>query len=454
MRQSLIRSLLVLAGLGLASLAAQGADAPQPLVPTPGSAPAPIVTAPGVAPAPVVTAPAPAATMAPAGVQTPGSAAAAPALAPIALPLAPSCLPEIAKAEKRYRIPDGLLVSIALAESGRRDPDTGILTPWPWTIDIHGQGQYFNSIDEAAAAAGAMLARGDGLVDVGCMQVDLFHHPHAFQTLLAAFDPETNVDYAAKYLIELKGQTGSWAGAVAAYNTGNPRTGGEYVARVLYYWKDLGTTEANARTVTEKPSLRGFVIDASPAPLEVAAGFVETKDYQSAVAIYRAILAGTPDDQTALLGLAQSMRASGHSDEARQQLEHLLAENPGNRAGLSTLLAIIDDMPPPQRMTALLSARQVVPTSAQIPARLAMLEEGRGNLKEALVQMGTAVRLAPGDPIVLLDYALLLDRGGYRAASIDAYARFLEIYQPSSIALTVPLDQIRQRLSYLRTLAR
>ena len=390
--------------------------------------------------------------------QVPGIAAAAPgtpaapvATAPAPAPVTPSCLPEIAKAEKRYAIPEGLLVAVALAESGRRDPDTGILAPWPWTIDAHGQGAYFDSIDEAASAAGAMLAQNDALVDVGCMQVDLYHHPHAFQTLLAAFDPETNVDYAAQYLVALKQQAGSWGGAVSAYHTGDAHTGGEYVAHVLYYWKDLGTTAATAQTSADRPGLRGFVIDASPAPLEVAANFIERKDYSSATVIYRAILESTPDDQMALFGLAQTMRAGGHADEARQQLERLLTENPGNRAALVTLLAIIDDLPPPQRMTALLSARQVVPASAQIPARLAMLEENRGNRGQAVAEMATAIRLDPSDPILLLDYALMLDRGGYRPQAAAAYEQFLESYQPGSVALTVSLDQIRKRLSYLRS---
>jgi tetratricopeptide (TPR) repeat protein len=374
----------------------------------------------------------------------PAASAATPA------PIAPSCLPEIAKAEKRYGIPEGLLVSISLVESGRSDPDTGIVSPWPWTIDSHGEGQYFDSIDTAAAAAGKLLAGNDALVDVGCMQVDLYHHPHAFQTLLAAFDPETNVDYAARYLVQLKGQSGSWASAIGAYHTGNPETGGEYVARVLYYWKNLGTTATTARVIAEKPGLRGFVIDARPAPLEIAAGFVESKDYPSAAAIYRAILAGAPDDQMAMLGLAQTMQATGHDGEAREQLERLLTENPGNHAGLAALLAILDGLPPPQRLTALLSARQVVPNSGQIPARVAILEQERGNTKEALAQMGAAVRLEPGDPILRLDYALMLDKGGYRDASIAAYTQFLEHYRPGSVALTVSLDQIKQRLFYLR----
>src|SRR5262249_32914128 len=163
MRKSL-SLLLALSFAAAAPVFAQSANQPQrltPMAPTPAPKPTFAPAAPAPAPAP---APTPAPTPAPA----PAAAApqpAAPTTTPPA-PDAPSCLPEIAKAEKRYHIPDGLLVSIALVESGRRDPDTGILEPWPWTIDAHGQGQYFDSEDAAANAAAALLARNDSLVDV------------------------------------------------------------------------------------------------------------------------------------------------------------------------------------------------------------------------------------------------------------------------------------------------
>ena len=285
------------------------------------------------------------------------------------------------------------------------------------------------------------------------MQVDLYHHPHAFRTLLAAFDPETNVDYAARFLIDLKDKNGDWMTAVAAYNAGDPSLGADYVARVLYYWKDLGISAAAAQMPPNDGQRRGFMIDTHVAPLEIAHGFIQHKDYAAALTIYRAALRDVPDDQTAMLGLAEALRAMGRNDEARQELERLLTDNPDSRPGLQLLLVILDEMAPPQRLSALLSARQVIPNSAQIPARIAVVEQGRGNLKDAVAQMGMAARLAPGDPIVLLDYALLLDRSGYVAAAVDAYARFLQVYRPGTIALTVSLDQIRQRLQYLRSVA-
>ena len=167
---------------------------------------------------------------------------------------ATSCLTEVAKAEKRYELPPGILVAISLVESGRRDPISGIIAPWPFTINARGTGRFFETQDEAVRETGKYLNEGYGYVDVGCMQIDLYHHPEAFRTLTAAFDPETNIDYAARYLRRLYAVHRSWTTAVAAYNAGDPRNGTEYLARVLYYWRDLKTTAERSFT---PPKIRG-----------------------------------------------------------------------------------------------------------------------------------------------------------------------------------------------------
>jgi soluble lytic murein transglycosylase-like protein len=51
-------------------------------------------------------------------------------------------------------------------------------------------------------------------IDVGCMQVNLGYHGKAFADLEAAFDPATNVAYAARFLSELFSKRRSWALAV------------------------------------------------------------------------------------------------------------------------------------------------------------------------------------------------------------------------------------------------
>jgi tetratricopeptide (TPR) repeat protein len=40
-------------------------------------------------------------------------------------------------------------------------------------------------------------------IDVGIMQINLRHHPHAFRNLEEAFDPQLNIAYGAKFLKQL-----------------------------------------------------------------------------------------------------------------------------------------------------------------------------------------------------------------------------------------------------------
>lgn len=361
----------------------------------------------------------------------------------------PSCLVEIAKAEQRHALPPGLLVSIALVESGRHDALTGLTTPWPWTINAQGAGHFYDSAEDALQNAGRLLAADVAFVDVGCMQIDLYHHPHAFRTLAAAFDPETNVDYAARHLVALHRRLGSWPAAAAAYHAGDPAQGSDYVARVLYYWKALHTTVDAAQPVPNNPRRRGFVIDTAPHPMEIAGAFFVKKDYAAALAIYRTALLVRPDDQTALLGVAECLRQNGHDENARLYFERTLIVDPHNAVALDGLLRLINDGPPEKRLLRLLSARQVAPDAAAIHADLAMIDAADGNLGDALSAMATAVRLAPDDALLALNYALLLDRGDNPAA-VRAYGAFLRLYRPGDVALTMPLQAIRDRYAYLQ----
>ncbi|MBY0333452.1 MAG: transglycosylase SLT domain-containing protein, partial [Acetobacteraceae bacterium] len=148
------------------------------------------------------------------------------------------CLPAVAAAERAENIPAGLLRSIALVESGRVDPVSGRAVPWPWTINAEGQGRYFETREAAIAETRALLAGGMRSIDVGCGQVNLLHHPAAFASLEAAFDPAANTAYAARFLRSLHGATGSWPFAAAAYHSQTPERGHAYALRVAAAWSD------------------------------------------------------------------------------------------------------------------------------------------------------------------------------------------------------------------------
>jgi hypothetical protein len=142
------------------------------------------------------------------------------------------CRSAIAAAEVAHAVPAQLLAAIGRVESGRRDPITGAWSPWPWTINAEGQGAWFESKAEVIQAVRALQARGVRSIDVGCMQVNLMHHPDAFPSLEMAFEPGVNADYAARFLVQLHAQTGDWTKATAAYHSANPWEGDPYAAKV------------------------------------------------------------------------------------------------------------------------------------------------------------------------------------------------------------------------------
>jgi hypothetical protein len=144
------------------------------------------------------------------------------------------CLQEIANTESDYAIPQGLLAAIGLTESGRVVARQR--TVWPWTVNAEGAGHFFATKEDAIAFVGEQQADGVTSIDVGCMQINLKHHPNAFASLEDAFDPATNVDYGAEFLTALKGEVRTWIKAVRRYHSATPEKGEAYGERVLANW--------------------------------------------------------------------------------------------------------------------------------------------------------------------------------------------------------------------------
>lgn len=146
-------------------------------------------------------------------------------------------------AEYTGRLPPRLLQAIALTETGRVDPATGRIRPWPWAIDVDGDGQFFETREAAIVAVKAAQARGVKSIDVGCNQVSLMFHPNAFASLQDAFDPVSNARFAARFLNTLYAGSHDWSRAIAAYHSETPALGNAYRVLVLARWQkpDLHT---------------------------------------------------------------------------------------------------------------------------------------------------------------------------------------------------------------------
>ena len=191
------------------------------------------------------------------------------------------CTRYMPRYERQYGIPTHLLSAIASTESGRYHQGLKIKLPWPWTINAEGKGYFFDSKAEAITAARKLRARGVQSMDVGCMQVNLYHHAQAFASLEQAFEPENNVAYAASFLRNLYQEDNSWKNAAAAYHSKTPQLGKEYVGLVYNSWYNIIDKLRAARLNVPASSVAGLRDMAVPsAPAKPAASGTQMAGYQ------------------------------------------------------------------------------------------------------------------------------------------------------------------------------
>lgn len=166
------------------------------------------------------------------------------------------CSDQTARFERLYGIPSQLLDAISIVESGRFDQTRKATLAWPWTVTANGEGKYFPSKAEAVAEVRRLKGQGVRNIDVGCMQVNLKHHPEAFSDLEEAFEPVANVAYAARFLKGLFEATGHWPTAASYYHSQTPHLAAAYRARLMKVWNGAGVAQALAHlphTPTQKP---------------------------------------------------------------------------------------------------------------------------------------------------------------------------------------------------------
>ena len=127
-------------------------------------------------------------------------------------------------------VPADVLFAIARVETGRTVD--GVLSPWPWSVNQGGNGAYFNSAQDALDHVLRAMADGHRNIDVGCFQINIRWHGAEFASLQAMFDPTENALYAARFLLQLHREYGSWDGAIGAYHSRHQAAATAYLAKV------------------------------------------------------------------------------------------------------------------------------------------------------------------------------------------------------------------------------
>lgn len=183
------------------------------------------------------------------------------------------CTRNLPRYERAYGIPTHLLSAIASTESGRYHSGLKLSVPWPWTINAEGKGYFFDSKQEAIAAVRRLQSQGISSIDVGCMQVNLHHHPQAFLNLDDAFEPERNVAYAASFLRTLYEEQKSWKSAAASYHSRTYSRGMDYVGKVYDRWLGILDKVRAARSQLAQsntsPATPSFESPLQPAMLQL-----------------------------------------------------------------------------------------------------------------------------------------------------------------------------------------
>lgn len=151
------------------------------------------------------------------------------ALGQAALAQAHLCDAAAERAAGETGVPLSVLRSLTRVETGRGQGAT--FMPWPWTLNMGGDGSWHDSAALALAAARQAIEAGRRNIDIGCFQINYHWHGAAFSDPALMLDPLENARYAARFLRDLHAELGDWTAAAGAFHSRNPEHAARYLAR-------------------------------------------------------------------------------------------------------------------------------------------------------------------------------------------------------------------------------
>jgi Transglycosylase SLT domain len=147
------------------------------------------------------------------------------------------CLAAAKTAAAATGVPEDVLVALSIVETGRDN------RPWPWTVNLGGEGHWLDSSEEAERLVSQALDAGLTNIDVGCFQLNYRWHGDAFLSIADMLDPDQNARYAAAYLKQQYDETQDWSLAAAAYHSATPEHAARYQARFDATWNGFAAVD-------------------------------------------------------------------------------------------------------------------------------------------------------------------------------------------------------------------
>jgi len=350
------------------------------------------------------------------------------------------CLRYLQSYERNLRIPQGLLTAISFVEAGRAMGEKNQLVAWPWTINVNGQGRYFETKDEAVAETRKLLDEGQRSIDVGCMQINLRYHPNAFRSMEDAFDPALNVAYGAQFLNSLHDLQGSWAKAVERYHSSDNGRREEYREKVLAFWNN------DARNIV----MNAVLAENTDTPYHRAVRDYVAGKFSDALDKYQAIVDANPKDRVGLLGLAMSYEQLNRPEEANQAYARYLAVEPSSHGVLTRLIQKAMAQPAAQARTDLETFAKAGVDSPELMTALAEVASVAGDNDAAFNYAASAVKQAPGVTVYYLNAGVLADRLNNSTAALAYYEQFLSRFTQQPTFVETSITGVRDRVRHLR----
>lgn len=137
------------------------------------------------------------------------------------------------RAAQESGVPEAVMLALTRTETGRRAD--GALQPWPWTVNMEGEGRWFETPREALSYVRERQRAGARSFDIGCFQINHLWHGEAFSSLEEMFDPILNARYAAQFLMSLRAELSprqaNWPRIAGAYHSRTPHFAKKYRTR-------------------------------------------------------------------------------------------------------------------------------------------------------------------------------------------------------------------------------
>lgn len=145
------------------------------------------------------------------------------------------CRKNIEFIEKELKLPNKLLVSISLTETGRNF--NGKFQTWPWSLNVSGKTHYFANKIKMKTFLMKKLKSNITNIDIGCMQINYKYHINDLSKVDFFLDPYNNVKWGGDFLKRLYERHKSWNMAISRYHSSDKVRQKKYLTKVYKNWK-------------------------------------------------------------------------------------------------------------------------------------------------------------------------------------------------------------------------